>query len=80
MNSEMLDELKDQPFVFTAMFNTMVVTNYSQKTLVRYVNILTWDDDCWIGQNEQSCSLFCCDKFSACHIDKRDSYLRLLLL
>lgn len=28
------------------------------------------DDDCWIGHNEWSWSLFCCDKFSACHMDK----------
>lgn len=29
------------------------------------------DDDCWLGQNERSWSLFCCHKFSACHNDKR---------
>lgn len=29
------------------------------------------DDDCWLGQNGRSWSLFCCDKFSACHKDQR---------
>ncbi|XP_073350468.1 NLR family CARD domain-containing protein 3-like [Pagrus major] len=30
------------------------------------------DDDCWIGQNDKSWSLLCCDsKFSACHKNRR---------
>uniref|UniRef100_UPI0037E8122C protein NLRC3-like n=1 Tax=Semicossyphus pulcher TaxID=241346 RepID=UPI0037E8122C len=29
------------------------------------------DDDCWIGQNHKSWSLQCCDKYSACHGNRR---------